>query len=231
MNRRNVWLAILSLALASPGLAADEESPYLVDKRDFKKTYKIIALMPVDSAPIIELPESAAKLLEAEITRHLEKRGYTVIPSADLAAIRETMSGQVGGLVDPASGEEDPEKRRAVREHSLRELWFQREFDAVAKLYVSATKVRFADDRIEWDGAKAKLEKKGRNRGYEGTVYASSVSFEVYDQSERLLYVKYGGIEPLQWRDGAQLIPIAPEKLFSEEKTIKKAAQIAMKPI
>lgn len=218
------FLAVMLAVLSSPGVAADE-SPYLVlDKRDFKKTYKTIALMPVDADPVINLPESAARLLEQEITRHLEKRGYTVIPSAELAAIREAMTRQVGGT-------EDPSKHRAVREHSLRELWFQRDFDAVAKIYVSATAARFADDRVEWDGVKAKLEKKGRNKGYEGTIYASSVSFQVYDQSERLLYVNYGGIEPLQWRDGAQLVPIAPENLFTEEKTIRKAAQIAMKPI
>ena len=89
----------------------------------------------------------------------------------------------------------------------------------------------FEDDRVEWDGVKAKIEKKGRNRGYRGTIITSSVSFEVYDQTDRLLYVNFGGIEPLQRRDGAQLIPIESDALFTNEKTVRKAAQIAMKPI
>jgi len=222
---------LLALAFAPPASAADKESPYLVDKRSFKKTYKTIALIPVESDPVIKLPESAAEILEQEVTKHLEKRGFKVIPSAELAAIRARMTEQVGGLVDPETGEEDANKRRAVREHSLRELWYRQDFDAVAKIYVSASRAPFEDDRVEWDGVKAKIEKKGRNRGYRGTIVTSSVSFEVYDQTDRLLYVNFGGIEPLQRRDGAQLIPIESDALFTNEKTVRKAAQIAMKPI
>jgi hypothetical protein len=38
----------------------------------------------------------------------------------------------------------------------------------------------------------------GRNKGYSGKIYVSSVSFEIYDQTYKLMYVNYGGLELLQ---------------------------------
>jgi hypothetical protein len=45
------------------------------------------------------------------------------------------------------------------------------------------------------------------------------------------MFVNYGELEVLQMRDEAQLLPIPDENFFSDEKKIRKAAQLAMKPI
>ena len=98
MMRITTFFCAFALAVAFPVSAADKESPYLVDKRSFKKTYKTIALIPVEADPLIALPDSAARILEEEVTKHLEKRGFKVIPAAALAAIRATdRPGDRGG--------------------------------------------------------------------------------------------------------------------------------------
>jgi hypothetical protein len=45
------------------------------------------------------------------------------------------------------------------------------------------------------------------------------------------LYQHYGGLEPIMWRQGEQLQPLSADKLFLDEKLIRRAAQIAVDPI
>ena len=95
-------LAGFFLIVSGTAAAAKSDDAYLlVKKRDFKKTYKVIALAPVDADPYLEMPDSVAAMLEQEVTARLQKRGYTVIPSSVLAGIRKTMEAQVGGLAHP----------------------------------------------------------------------------------------------------------------------------------
>ena len=89
MNR--VLATLIAFCIVLPAIAADKESPFMIEKRDFKKTYRTIALAPVDADTLLNMPESAARVIEEEVTRHLEKRGYTVIPTSALRGIRETM--------------------------------------------------------------------------------------------------------------------------------------------
>jgi hypothetical protein len=231
MKKTLATFVALCVVIALPALAADKDSPFLIDKRDFRKQFKTIALAPVDADAVLKMPESVARMLEEEVTRHLEKNGYTVIPSSTLAGIREAMAAQVGGLENPDTGQTDPAKLQVVRNHAFRELWYQHKFDAIATIRVAVSRAQFENDRAEWDGVKKKVQSKGRNRGYSGTIVASSVSFAVYDQTDKLMYVNYGGLQVLQMRNEAELLPIPEENFFSDEKTIRKAAQIAMKPI
>lgn len=230
MRKTLAALLALFVVVSLPAIAADD-SPFLIDKRDFKKQFKTIALVPVDADGLFNMPDSVAAMLEEEVTTHLEKRGYRVIPSSVLAGIRKSMEAQVGGVKDPESGQFDAAKLQAVRTHSFRELWFRHEFDALATIRVSTSRAQFENDRAEWDGVKQKVASNGRNRGYSGTIVASSVSVAVYDQTEKLMYVNYGGLEVLQMRDEAQLLAIPAENYFADEKKIRNAAQIAMKPI
>ena len=180
---------------------------------------------------MFKMPDSVAAMIEAEITTHLQKRGYTVIPSSVLADIRKEMEKQVGGISDPKSGQTDLAKSQAVRSHSFRELWFRHKPDAVAVMRLSMSNANFAKGRAEWDGVKQKVESEGRDKGYGGGIAASSVSFAVYDKADRAKYVYYGGLELLQRRVDASLEPIPAEKYFADEKRIRKAAKIAVSAI
>ena len=225
-------LLILMFALVTtPSMAADDDSPFLIDKRDFRKQYKTIALSPVEAVATLKMPASVARMIEEEVTRHLQKRGYTVLPSSVLGEIRKAMEAQIGGTEDPVTGQVDPAKHKAVQTHAFRELWFQHEFDAIAAIGIDILNTHFEKDRAEWDGVKQKIENKGRDRGYAGNIVVTSVSVAVFDNKNKLKYRNYGGLEILQTREDAQLIPIPAEKFFSDEKRIRKATQIAMDPI
>jgi hypothetical protein len=87
------------------------------------------------------------------------------------------------------------------------------------------------NDSAKWDGAKQDIERDGRRKNYTGQIFVSSVSFAVYDQTNNLKYLNYGGLEVLMRRSGEQLVAIPAEQYFKDEKRIRKAAQIAMSPI
>jgi len=221
----------LLLAIASPIGAADKDSPFYVNKREFKKQFNTIALSPVDADAQLQMPDGVGEMIEAEVTKHLQKRGYNVIPSSVLGGIRKAMEEQVGGFENAETGRIDIEKMQAVRTHSIRELWFRHELDAIATVRVSASQVPLENDSVKWDGARQTIEREGKRLKYQGQIVASSVSFAVYDQSDRVMYLNYGGLEALMMRDHEQLVPLPSDRYFKDEKRIRKAAQIAMSPI
>lgn len=228
---KRLLVAIVLIGLAAPAVSADNDSPYLIDKRDFKKQYKVIALSPVDADPIFKMPDSVGTMIEAEVIRHLEKRGYTVLPSSVLGEIRARMEAQVGGTTNPATGEVDIAKLQTVRTHAYRELWFKHELDAVATIRVRANQVPIENDNAKWDGVKQRLERKGGAAKYTANGWVSSVSFAVYDDREEPLFLNRGGLEVLMWRNGGQLVVLPAERYFQDDKRIRKAAQIALAPI
>lgn len=225
------FLAVLGIAAAPVALAAEKYDPYAIDKRTFKKTYPRIALAPVEAGAALKMPDSAKQLIEAEITRHLEKRGFTVIPSAALKGIRETMIEQVGGLQNPATGELDMDKVMAVHSHSLRELWFQEAFDALATIRVEIFQAPVENDRAEWDGTSQKLKKQGGSLKYSASAAASTLTVSIFNASEQPLYVNYGGLEVLVMRVKQQLQPLDASEYFQDEKRIRNAVELAIKPI
>lgn len=228
----NSLLTLAGTALLVAGLAdaADEEEPFKVDRRSFKDTYPVIALAPVDAAAYLEMPDSVAAILEEEITERLEREKFTVIPSSRLAAIRATMAEQVGGLEDPVTGGIDPVRQQVVRDHAFRELWFRENFDALGVISVATFQMPIESDRVEWDGVEQRIEREGRSRNYTANVSVSSVMLTIYDSTNNPIYVAYGGLEPLMYRDGDQLVPLEPNRLFQDEDKIREAAEIAVDP-
>lgn len=229
--RAGIACLVLAIAVALPALAADEDSPFTSSKRDFSRQYKVIALAPVDANDYLQMPDAVARQLEADVTRHLQRNGFTVIPSSVLAGIRETMEAQVGGVMDPETGQTDMARWRAVREHSLRELRRQHTFDAIGIIRVDVNRVPMESDEVEWDGVKQRIDREGRRKKYTATIAVSSVSFAVFDHADRPQYVNYGGLEPLMRRVEDQLEPKDPSQFFLDEKRIREAVEVAMKPI
>ena len=216
--------------MAGTAYAASKKDAFLIDKRDFKKQYQVIALAPVDASAYLRMPDSVAVMLEEEVTARLQKRGYTVIPSSVLAGIRKTMEEQVGGFKNPETGQVETAKMQAVRTHAFRELWFQHKFDALANIRVSITQVPMESDRVEWDGTRQRIAYEGRSVKYTAEISVSSVSVTIYDSTDKPLYLFYGGLEPLMYRDGEQFQALTVDKLFLDEKKIRKAAEIAVDP-
>ncbi len=229
MGRLLPALAGLSL-LAAGAVNAQEEEPFKVDRRSFDDVYPVIALAPIDATPYLQMSDEVAAIIEEELIDRLERQKYTVIPSARLAAIRAKMTEQVGGLIDPATGETDPAREQAVRDHAFRELWFTEDFDALAIAQVSILQVPIENDRAEWDGVEQRIEREGRSRNYTANVSVTSLTLGIYDAANKPVYVWYGGLEPLMYRDREQLVPLDPSQLFQDEDKIREAVEIATDP-
>lgn len=229
--RARVYAAGLGLMFAVAAWAADPDSPFSTDKKQFEKQFRTIALTPIDADGYFDLPERAAAILEQEVTARLEKRGYKVIPSSVLAGIRQTMEQQVGGFTNSETGEIDEARVQAVRTHSFRELWFQQKFDALGNIRVSIYQVPLENDMVEWDGTRQEIAHEGRGKKYTAKVYVSSVAVAFYDASFRQHYLNYGGIEPLMYRADEKLEVLDNSKLFRDEKKIREAVKLAVDPL
>lgn len=228
---KRLLVAFFLIGFAATAAGADKDSPYLIDQREFKKQYRTIALSPVYADPFLQMPDSVGKAIEAEVTRHLEKRGFTVLPPSVLGDIRSTMSTQIGGISDPATGEVDTVRQEVVHTHAFRELWFKHELDAVAMIRVRVRQVPIENDSAKWDGAKQRIEHSGGSAKYAVDGWVSSVSIAVFDERQDPLYTNRGGLEVLMQRESGQLTVIPAERYFQNEKRILKATQIALKPI
>lgn len=231
MNSLLAFTAALCIAVSPVALAADKYNPYIIGKGTLRKEYKRIALAPVEAGASLNMPDSAKQMLEAQVTKHLEKRGYTVIPSSVLGDLRRTMIDQVGGLEDLNTSEVDAEKVAAVRSHSWRELWYRHDFDAVATVRVGIIQAPVENDKAEWDGTSQKVQKKGGRLKYTASVAASTVTLSIYGHSEQPLFINYGGLEVLMMRVKTEFHPLDSNEFFQDEKRLRKAMSIALKPI
>ena len=222
---------VVALAFLVPCVAVGDDDPYRVSKRDFRKTYRTIAISPADADTFLTLTDATRAMLEEEIVARFKKRGYTVVPSDVLASLRAEMAALAGPVVDAATGETNLAKQQAIREHAYRELWFRHDIDAVVTIRIAVYNVPMQNDVVEWDNVKQRIAYEGRGKKYSANINVSSVLLTIYDATGEPLYVHYGGLEPIMRRQGEQLNPIAPEELLLDEKKIRKAAQLAVKPI
>ena len=230
MHRGTFILLALGLLAGDVAYAQSKKDAFLVDRRSFKKTYPVIALAPVDADPYLQMPPHVAAIIEEEITARLQKEKFTVIPSSVLGNIRSIMEERVGGTTDAESGALILPRARAVREHAFRELWFREQFDALAIVRVAVTTVPMESDRVEWDGAKRRLETEGRRKKYSANVAVTSVTLALYDESNTPIYTWHGGLEPIMYRQEEQLQPLPVEKLFQNEDWIREAAESTVDP-
>jgi hypothetical protein len=227
----NGLLAAAALLVSVSANAAEEEQPFKLDKREFEKKYKVIALAPPESDPYLQVSDGVKAMVEQEVTARLKKRGYTVMPSSVLGGIRAEMTAQMGGASESKPGQPDAAKQAAVREHAFRELWFRHQVDAVALMRIRVFSVPAENDKVEWDGTSQSIQHSGGREEYKANVSVSSVVVAIYDPKDAPLYVSYGGIEALMSRQGEQLLPLPVEQLLRDEKKIRKAAQTAVEAL
>lgn len=230
MTRVLAAITAASIFILVPAAWAGDESPFLIDKKVFKKQVKSVALSPIDAPEAVRMPDSAKAIIQEEIAKYLRKRGYEVIPASVLGDIREVMKRQVGGYQDSKTGRVDMARMQAVREHGHRELLFRHQVDGVASIRIRVVKADYENDNAKWDGTRQRVKHKGGGR-FKGTISASSVSVSIFDRKDKLLFTNRGGLEVLLERDRQQLKPLPPEAYFKDEKRIRKAAKEAVSPL
>lgn len=235
VSRGSILLVALLVYSAAP---AEEASPYRVDERDFGRTIRKVAVAPADAAQRVHMPDAVARLVEEEVIRLLDRKGYDVMPVSAYAAIQDRMTDAVGGLNDPSTGALDPDKAAAVRDHSFREMLRSHDMDGVVRIRVRHVGAPFAEDRAEWDGVKQEVEVRKEERGspyrgkkMSGTIAASSVQVSVYDRNENLLYSAQGGVELVMRRAGPEFEELAPGQLFQDDKRLRNAVKLAVREL
>ncbi len=215
-------------------VSAAQESPFFIEKKQFKKQVKTVAVAPIQISLAFEASEALERRLEDEVIRLLEKKRFTVIPVSEYRSIRDAMSEQVGGLFN-AADQLLAARVTTVWDHSFREMLFRHDMDAIANISVNMVSAQFANDRAEWHGVKARVKKSGDkflgNNKYGGNILAASFRLAMVNRRNDLLYLNYGGIEILQERVGSSLKALPTEGMLKNEKTLMKAISLAVKPL
>jgi len=240
MNIKTVILSslwLITLVTVSAAWSKEEVSPYIISKKEFKKSIKSIAILPLQVDNEFQLNEETQSMITELFEKELDKQGFDVIPSKVFAAIKTQMIEQVGDQKN-ADGTWNIPKLQAVADHSQREMILQHDFDALVAIKVTKEKALFQSDYAYWGGIKQKVKSSGdgffgtiAGRDYSGAIWASSVSLLFFDTSEKLLFINQGGIEALMERKGESLIVSDKSTWFQNKKKIKKAIKLAAKPL
>ena len=239
MQKRIKFAAMLGIACLNlvyvQSLLAASDSPYLIEKKAFKKDVRSVALSPLYVPDLLKLSPEMRAHIEAEATTALSKTKIKSVGIPAYAEIRDLFTEQIGGLRNEA-GEVDDQRLAVVRDHTKREMRMRHEVDGFAEISLRAVTAVFSDDRAEWDGVKRKVKSSGDGfslfggKDYQGSIAGVSFQLAIYDRSDELLYVQRGGIDVLQERQGEKLVNRTDEFL-NDPKRLKKAVQMAFKPL
>lgn len=238
MYARTVQLLVISSLISGAAITNAADSPFLMDKRTFKKTIKTLAITPSDATSALNMPDATGRMFEAEVARRLDRMGFNLVQVDNYRKIRTRMKQQVNGYTIPGSEELDAEKIAAVREHSFREMLHRHDMDALVLIQILQVGAPFEKNKAKWDGVDQKIDRKMGGIGelwgkeqYSGTTRASSLQISIIDRSDQLLFRDQGGIEVVMHLDGDMLAALPTKQLFQDEKRLKKSIQLALKAL
>ncbi|NND67916.1 MAG: hypothetical protein HKN19_10035 [Halioglobus sp.] len=227
-------LTILLLCVfSSASLQAQKLKDAFIDIKEkaLRKEYSNLAMLPVVAAPAANAPDEIVALVAAEVREIMEDEDFTLLPSAEVTAIREQLASLYA--VPGASMNE-----AAIAEHTMRELFYRHPVDGLLSVQVLPVGAPFRDDKAEWAGTSQKIENKGdgffgtiMGTDYGGTIAASAILVTISDRSGRPLYKWMGGVEVMMMRNGESLEPLPKEELWQSQKRVRKAVSYALKPL
>ena len=233
VNRISAMCLACVALLWAQTLQAAADSPFLVDKKTFKKSISSVALSPLSVPALVKISDEMRLHIEAEATKALKKTKLQALDVAATQEIQTRFTEHVGGLMN-ASGEIDSQRLAVVRDHTRREMRLKHPVDGFADLSLRVVRAPFANDRAEWDGVKRKIKVIDKSlfggKDYQGSIAAVSLQLAIYDRSENLLYLARGGVDVLQDRQGDQLI-LRTDDFLNDPKRLKKAVQAVFKPL
>ncbi|MCB1661705.1 MAG: hypothetical protein KDI24_13595 [Pseudomonadales bacterium] len=229
-------ILITLLSFTVTGHTASTKDAFIgINEKTLKKEYRYLAVAPLEVAAALKIPDATRTSIESEIINQLEKEGFKILPPKVIQDIRDHMRQLVG--LNDVTEENDVEKLAAVLDHSYRELLLQHNIDGVVALRIRTVGAPFANDKAEWHGTKQKIKHKGdglmtfiTGKNYSGTIAASSLQISIWDRRENPLYSWNGGIEVLMQRNGKNLEYMPENQFWQDEKRIKKAIKLALKP-
>lgn len=231
-------IIVVSLILVVPDtFAASTKDAFIgIKKKTLKKEYTYLAVAPLDAAPALKMPNTIRQQMETAIVERLEKEGFKVLAPDVMRNIREHMKTLVG--LGDNSDQKDTAKAEAVRDHSYRELMYRHPVNGIVSIRVLPVSAPFMNDKAEWHGTSQKIKHRGdglmkfiTGKSYGGNIAASSLKVAIWDRQENLLFSWAGGIEVLMQRNAKSLEPIPASQYWQDEKRIRNAVKLALKPL
>ena len=237
MKNLKQTFAVSTLMLFCVGCATTTPyDPFVKSEDEIKSSISVLAMKPIRLAEFSRKDEVAARY-EMLITEQLESAGFTVIPSNEFSAIWDPMVEQVGGLFDPVTGESDPDKVKAVHEHTLNELRAKFSVNGFVAPRIDVAKASWYGNSATWDGVKDETTGKGgfwaslAAANYQGSVPALSLIVPIFDINGDPVYVGRGGIQLFAHFKGGRFIDVPESMWFVEPERDLNAANIAMRDL
>jgi hypothetical protein len=190
----------------------------------------------------VPLDETGGEARRSDLERRLRDAliaaTFTVPDPKAVADIVEHIRTDAGGFIDPATGQRDAARYRAVNEKVAAKL--RGDFGCDAQLFASVTNVRarFADGTASWDGATDAVSSTGRvvlnalgGVSESGWVAALSLWLEASDLEGNDLAFRSAGIETLVSMAVLRDQDILPQDLWlTDAKKLDAAIQSALGP-
>jgi len=231
-----VAAAVLACACAWP---AELPSPETV-----RAQLRTVAVIPLATPGDLPNREQVQQRMEQAIETRLAAAGISVIPAAEMRALRDKVRTALGGYYDPRTGDVDQPRADAFDEHVSSE--FRRLHPADAWLYSRIEPRRALAERAyaTWDGVRESttgkegfLEKVFGAPAVIGALDALSLHVVLLTPNGEPLYGRYGALQLLEYFEvtgtggGTRYVPVAPDAILADPAREQRAIALTLEPL
>lgn len=189
--------------------------------------------------------DDAKLAVQEAVSKYLRLAGMEVVGPETFKAAYDRFNQQMGGIFDPKTGELRDEAANAVYQNARREFVSKERLDGYAVVRVQRRAAHYRSFFANWDGVRETSHGKPPPNGfveimgasdYSGTMPALSVTVQIANKQDRIVYGNAGGIQTTSYFDltkgvGYQFIDVANKDLLRDEVRIDRAAKVATLPL
>jgi hypothetical protein len=238
-------VSLITNAAASPYVPSDTELGFFGGTRDeVLAQCKRVGLVPVAKPAYPGVDPDASARLEASALRALQTAGLDAVASDSYTKAFDRLNQAAGGIFDPMTGAVRRDVAAGVYQGAVREFFEQEHLGCIATLRVVKIVANDSGGLASWDGAVESVEGQAP-RSFSrisaersmGTASAISVSLQLYNREQKLLYARRGGVQLTAYYDprmGAQsigILAVPRAQLLMDEKRIERGLRFATVPL
>ena len=223
-------------ACASGPKVVEDTDPWQVNKKDFLRYAKVIALADVYLPGGMPEPEPIKQNFSDLIETRLREAGFTVVRPQQYERNWNRIVEELGGVEDTLAIGQNPRKIALAMGRTLEELEAGFDLDAVLVPSVVVVEAPFAGGRAAWDGAIQSIKSGGAVKNFfagspEGTLDALSLSVTLVSPHGNTYFEHAGGIEVLRKLEGKEFVLVPRSELFTDQERIEKSVERALEPL
>ncbi len=228
------WFLVLVGCASTPRVIRPD--PYLVSKKSFKKSIKVIAVTPLQIPEGMVEPGPVILEFSSLIDSVLASYGFSVIRPQRFDAAWRSIAVETGAFSDSASQERDEVRLSRELSRALAEFKPGIEVQGVLFPRIVVVQADFGAGSAVWDGVKQNIEAGSVMTSFfagsqRGVVGATSLVISVRGNDGSALFHNSGGIEILSKLIGKSFVNVSPQELFKDRERNREAVQVALKPL